>query len=187
MAKIDWEKVTLRKFAELISAELNNNNIKAVLVGGACVSIYSRNKYQSQDLDYISPDSTEKISEALKKLGFTKKGNFRHFSNVNCPFYIEFPPGPIALGNEFPKKYNELASITLLTPTDCVKDRLAAFYHWNDEQSLEQALLVARKQKVNLAAIKKWSQDENNKEKYNRFIYLLKKKKQPTVHLRGGK
>ena len=27
-----------------------------------------------------------------------------------------------------------------LTPTDAVKDRLAAFFHWSDRQSLEQAL-----------------------------------------------
>ena len=28
--------------------------------------------------------------------------------------------------------------LRLLSPTDRVKDRLAAFFHWNDRQSLEQ-------------------------------------------------
>lgn len=177
MPKMNWKNITLRKFATLISKELNKNNISAVLVGGACVSIYSHNKYQSQDLDYISPDSTEKLEEVLRKIGFTKKGNLRHFTNEECPFYIEFPPGPVALGNEFPVKFKRIESITLLTPTDCVKDRLAAFFHWNDEQSLEQALLVAKSQKVNLAALRKWSKNENNEEKYKRFLYLLKRKR----------
>lgn len=30
----------------------------------------------------------------------------------------------------------------MLTATDSVKDRLASFYHWNDHQSLEQAILI---------------------------------------------
>ena len=30
-----------------------------------------------------------------------------------------------------------------MTPTDSVKDRLAAYYHWNDQQALEQAIMVA--------------------------------------------
>ena len=37
------------------------------------------------------------------------------------------------------KKRNKI--LKLLSPTDCVKDRLAAYYHWNDRQSLEQAIL----------------------------------------------
>jgi hypothetical protein len=44
-------------------------------------------------------------------------------------------------------------SLRLLSQTDCVKDRLAAFFHWNEQQSLEQATLVAKAQKVNLADI----------------------------------
>ena len=36
----------------------------------------------------------------------------------------------------------------LLSPTDCVKDRLAAFYHWKDQQSLEPAIQRGSVQKV---------------------------------------
>ena len=32
----------------------------------------------------------------------------------------------------------------MISVTDSVKDRLAAFYHWKDQQSLEQAVLIAR-------------------------------------------
>ncbi|MDI6740798.1 MAG: hypothetical protein QME74_10605 [Candidatus Edwardsbacteria bacterium] len=38
----------------------------------------------------------------------------------------------------------------LLSPTDCVKDRLAAYFHWNDRQSLEQAGLVADNRKIDI-------------------------------------
>jgi hypothetical protein len=35
--------------------------MSAVLVGGAVVSIYTNNKYESYDLDFISPDDHVKI------------------------------------------------------------------------------------------------------------------------------
>jgi len=147
-----------------------------VLVGGACVSIYTHNKYQSFDLDYISPDVTKNIEKVLKKMGFKRIGKFRHYEHNACPYYIEFPPGPIALGSELPiTKFNTINSITLLTATDCVKDRLAAFYHWHDEQSLQQALLVANSQKIKLHEIKNWSINEKSEEKFNRFLSLLKR------------
>lgn len=178
MINRDLKNISLEEFANLISKELNNNNIKAVLVGGACVSIYTNNRYQSLDLDYISPNSVGDIEKVLKKIGFYRKGKFRHYEHDDCPFYIEFPPGPIALGNEFPiTKFNTINNIILLTPTDCIKDRLAAFYHWHDEQSLQQALLVAQAQQIDLNEIKKWSINEKSEEKLNKFLSLLKAKK----------
>ena len=112
---MNLKKVTLKELAELVSKKLTEHDIKAVLVGGACVSIYSDNKYQSYDLDYVSPDSTEKIGKALKELGFEKKGAIRHYENDDCPFFVEFPPGPIAVGYEFLLKgFNEMEGIVLL-------------------------------------------------------------------------
>lgn len=48
----------------------------------------------------------------------------------------------------------------LLSSTQAVMDRLAAFYHWHDPQSLEQALMVVHSQSVDLKAIQAWSKDE---------------------------
>ncbi|MFH1379890.1 MAG: hypothetical protein ABII23_06390 [bacterium] len=176
MTRNDFAHITLKELAHRASKALNDNNIKAVLVGGACVSIYTHNKYQSFDLDYISPDLTKNIEKVLNKMGFNKRGKFRHYEHNACPYCIEFPPGPIALGRELPiTKFNTIHSITLLTATDCVKDRLAAFYHWHDEQSLQQALLVAHSQKINLLEIKNWSINEKSEEKFNRFVSLFKK------------
>ena len=60
-------------------------------------------------------------------------------------------------------------TLRLLTPTDCVKDRLAAFFHWNDRQSLEQAIMVAKAQRINLADIRRWSKGEGHEEKFRIF------------------
>lgn len=55
-----------------------------------------------------------------------------------------------------------------------VTDRLAAFFHWNDRQSLEQALLVARAQKVDMKDIRRWSKSERNEPKFRVFQKRLK-------------
>jgi hypothetical protein len=175
--KNDLQNISIKDLAILVSSELKKHGIDAVLVGGACVSIYSNNKYISGDLDYVSPALTDNIKEALKNIGFFKKGEFRQFFHDKCPFFIEFPPGPIAIGNEVPiTNFNEIKSLKLFTPTDCVKDRLAAFYNWNDLQSLDQALMVAKAQQVNLNELERWSKGEGSIDKYKRFLILLKNK-----------
>jgi hypothetical protein len=53
-----------------------------------------------------------------------------------------------------------------LSPTDCIKDRLSAFYHWNDRQGLDQAIAVAKRQKFSLPEIEKWSALEGHSDKF---------------------
>jgi hypothetical protein len=114
----------------------------------------------------------------LSEIGFKKKSS-RHFVRKDCPFFIEFVAPPLAIGNEPVNKTNtiktEKGSVILLTPTDSVKDRLAAFYHWNDYQALEQAVMVVMAQKVNLREVRRWSEKEGFLDKYNLFINEMKK------------
>ena len=58
---IDWKKITLKDFAGYISEELRKRGIETILVGGACVTIYSNNRYQSYDLDYITYEDMRKV------------------------------------------------------------------------------------------------------------------------------
>lgn len=175
--KIDWRNIDIKDLAIIVSSELEKNNISAVLVGGACVSIYSYNEYLSMDLDYVTYATIRELKPVMSKLGFSQKST-RHFEHQECRFFIEFPPPPVAIGHEvLMDRFNRIESLVILTPTDSVKDRLAAYYHWNDQQSLDQALMVARKQKIKLSEIKKWSEGEQSLEKFNRFRYLLKKTK----------
>ena len=175
--KVNWKDITIKNLAIRVSAMLEKHGISAVLVGGACISIYSHNEYLSMDLDYVSHASMKELREAMGKLGFAQKSG-RHFEHLECPFLIEFPPPPIALGHEVPiTRFNRIKSLKLLTPTDSVKDRLAAFYHWNDLQSLDQAVMVAQTQTINLKEIEKWSAAENKGAGFERFKAVLSKKK----------
>ena len=175
--KIDWKKIDIRRLAAVVSAKLEENGIDALLVGGACVSIYTKNKYMSYDLDFVSYAPVNEITPVIEELGFKREGS-RHFIHKDCPLFIEFVSPPPAIGDEPVKEVERIrtrqGTISLFTPTDCVKDRLAAFYHWNDPQSLEQALMVAKAQKVNMKEVKRWSVKEGYEEKYEVFKKRLK-------------
>jgi hypothetical protein len=75
------------------------------------------------------------------------------------------------------ERKNSNGTLRLLSPTDCVKDRLAAFFHWNDRQALEQALVVALRHQIELGDIKRWSTSEGASEKHRIFTRELKKRR----------
>jgi hypothetical protein len=169
-------QTTLKELAFIVGKALKDCSIDAVLVGGAVVSIYSDNKYESSDLDFISSDSVKSIEDALAKIGFKKNG--RYFEHDDTEFFVEFPPSPVSIGNHIVKEFNvlenEKGSLKLLPPTYSVMDRLAGFYFWNDWQSLDQAILIAKCQKIDFSKIKQWSQEEGELEKYEMFLQKLK-------------
>lgn len=176
---IDWTTISLRDFAGFLSEALRKKGIETVLVGGACVTIYSENRYQSYDLDFITYEDMKKVKKALRELGFDEK--HKYFQHKGCPWFVEFVSPPVAVGNEPIQKFNNiktpLGTIKLLHPVDSVKDRLARFYHWNDTQSLDQAVNICLEQEIDLDQLEKWSINERQKEKFQFFFNLLKKMK----------
>ena len=165
--------MSAEELAGLVCHTLRAAGITVTLTGGACVAIWSDGKYVSHDLDFIEegPVPRAQIRSALKRLGFLPKG--RHFIHPDTSFLVEFPSGPLMVGDERVTQVVERKTtagiLRLLSPNDCVKDRLAAFFHWNDRQALEQALLVARAQKVDIAEIRRWSRSEGHEEKFRAF------------------
>jgi hypothetical protein len=173
-------KISVKELAALVGGKLKEHHIDAVLTGGAAVTIYSENRYLSTDLDFVTRAAEyqgKAIKAAMGELGFQLKteGFFEHPA---CPFIVEFIPPPLAVGQEPVKTVRTIktksGSFRILSPTDCVKDRLAAYYHWNDPQSLEQAIMVAKRRKVDLQEIRRWSKNEGHLAKYLDFLRGLK-------------
>jgi len=115
-----------------------------------------------------------KISEKTtrEQLGFTKLET--DFSHPKTKLFVEFPARTLAIGemqNVKPDGRLQVGETTvhLYSPTPCVMDRLAAFYHWNDAQGLEQTVMVAKDQKIDLKEINRWSKAEGEQEKFERF------------------
>ena len=78
------------------------------------------------------------------------------------------------------KQIDELQTGTgilrIISPTDCVKDRLTWYYHEGDTECLRQAVLVANSNTIDLKEIKRWSQVEGKDDEFDRIKTQLKKK-----------
>jgi len=68
--------------------------------------------------------------------------------------------------------------VKALSATDSYRDRLAAFDHWRDRQSLATAVQIARRRKVNLTAVRAWSSREGAAADFSEFL--------PLVEVAGG-
>jgi hypothetical protein len=154
----------LRELAALISQALQKAGITATLSGGAAVSVYSDNEYLSYDLDFVSSARLKAIEEAIAPLGFNRVGKGRHFEHPDTPWYVEFPPGPLAFGetcvpdDDAGVVETEYGPLRIVTPTQIIMERVAAYVHWHDNQSLDQAIMVAVRQPVDWLALYQWAE-----------------------------
>jgi hypothetical protein len=153
---------------------LKLNGVDTVLVGGAVVSIYSEGAYQSGDLDFVlcSIFKKKNLPKLLKEIGFTQSG--RHFVHSNCQhLYIEFSSSFLEIGDDNNIVPAEVESsgtmIKILTPTDCVKDRLASYFPFEARECLDQAVLVTGKHPINMQAVKKWCLNEGAEKTFDDF------------------
>lgn len=170
------------EIAGLVCETLGQAGITVTLTGGACVAIWSRGKYVSEDLDFIEegPVSRRRIIEAMGALGFEVDG--RIFVHRDTNVYVEFPTGPLMVGDErvldVATRETVGGQLRLLKPTDCVKDRLAAYFHWNDKQALEQAVMVAKDQGVDMKDLRRWSEGEGAVQKFEAFRKRLRQRRE---------
>lgn len=177
MTVINFKTISISDLAALVNTKFTEHKMKTVLVGGACVAIYSGNRYLSYDLDFVTYETRGKIKIALLELGFELKG--KYFSRPDCLYFIEFVTPPVTVGKELIHRFKTLhtpfGQVELLTPTDCIKDRLASFFYWDDRQALEQAVMVYQNQKVDLQVIEQWAKAENHLDKFKEFKKILRK------------
>ena len=169
---------TLPEVALAVGAQLTRRRIRATLTGGACVAIYT-GTYSSKDADFIVEGRVRQrdLDDALAEVGFERRG--AQYVHPETDFYVEFPPGPLSIGEDLAIRPVQLAVVGDaaafgLSPTDCCRDRLAAYYHWDDRQALRLAVEVARRHAVHFETIEAWSDGEGMRQKYAEFLRALK-------------
>lgn len=94
-------ETSLPELAALVSMALEEAGIKAVLSGGAAVSIYSNNAYESADLDFVTSAGKKALAAAIKTLGFKGSNTSRMFQHPDTDWYVEFPSGPLSFGDTY--------------------------------------------------------------------------------------
>lgn len=172
-------RMSLAEVAILVGDALRRAGIHAVLTGGACASLYSAGRHQSVDADFVlsGTPAVEELDRALGALRFRRRGS--RYVHPVVPFFIEFPRGPLGISEDVsirPVWRRRGAARTLaLSATDSCRDRLAAFYHWNDRQSLSVAVAIALKHRVSLRKIREWSAAEGHEREYASFLADLQR------------
>ena len=166
--KINFQTCSEKELWEYVAVHLKNCGIDTVLVGGAVVSIYSKGAYHSGDLDFVKTSLfVTKLEESMNEIWFKKHG--RH--------YIPSGP-PLGIGEDnaiIPDEVEVKGTIIkILSPTDCVKDRLASYIHFKAPEGLDQAVLVSKNQNVNLRKIKIWCKNEKAEWAFDDFLKKLK-------------
>jgi hypothetical protein len=168
---------TLGDVAVAVGDALRRAGIRGVLTGGACAHLYTAGTYASVDVDFIieGAPAAEELDAALAPLGFMRHRD--RYAHPDIAFYVEFPRGPLGIGEDFrirPVWRSRRGAKTLaLSPTDACRDRLAAYYHWNDRQSLEVAVTIAVRNRVALDKIRDWSRSEGHEIRFARFAAEL--------------
>jgi hypothetical protein len=165
--------MSMAELGAYVCTKLEEHGIKTVLSGGSCAEIYSHGKYTSDDIDLVNRYNAgeAEITKVMQELGF-KEYN-RYFIHDDTKYFVEFPRGPLGVGDapihEIASQAYETGLLRLLRATDCIKDRLTAYYHWKDEQGLEQAVWVAKSNAFDMDAVEAWSKNEKELEKFEIF------------------
>jgi hypothetical protein len=84
--------MSLAELAAWVSGHLQQRGIPVVMVGGGCVSVYSENRYQTSDLDFVERYHTrrQQLRAALAEIGFEEET--RYFRHPEAAWFLEFPP-----------------------------------------------------------------------------------------------
>ncbi|MBK5210937.1 MAG: hypothetical protein JJE36_01210 [Coriobacteriia bacterium] len=156
----------MEEIAAIVSQTLETAGIIATLSGGGAVTIYSMNDYMSFDLDFVTSERNSIIADAIAPLGFHQVIRTRQFEHPDSEYYLEFPPGPLSFGEtvileqDMHLIHTDYGTLRIVTPTQSIMDRIAAYVHWTDNQSFDQAIAIARKNKIDWEALNKWSTKE---------------------------
>ncbi len=164
MRSIDLATCSETELWHHVASHLEASGIGVTLVGGAVVAIYTEGAYQSSDLDLVQTGLFGgPVDPTMAEIGFHREG--RHFVHPDCPhLFVEFVTGPLGIGSDLEIVPHQVLvdgqALRILSPTDCVRDRLASYIHFGARECLDQALLVARSHEVDWGTIERWCRGE---------------------------
>jgi len=104
----------------------------------------------------------------MESIGFrhSASGRLAVFEHPDVQWFVEFVAAPLSFGaltvsaDDCAQLALNQGQLRIVTPTQCVMDRLAAAFHWNDPQSKEQALQVAQGNEIDWTALERWFDTE---------------------------
>ncbi|HME82635.1 MAG TPA: hypothetical protein VKF82_11275 [Candidatus Eremiobacteraceae bacterium] len=140
---MNLKDASLIEIAALASKELEAAGIKAAVVGGSAVTAYVPDVYTSHDIDFaaINGASRREFGDAVAKIGFRASG--RDFVHPEVAYSLDLVADTPFVDQRAIKDFTTLptrfGTVRVLHFEDAIADRIAAFLHWADSQSLEVA------------------------------------------------
>jgi hypothetical protein len=152
-----------------VGSALDRCSIRGVLTGGSAATVYAPTVYTSLDADFVLTNFPERkrIKKALREVGYVPSVAPGMYEHPRSKVTIDFPKGPLAVGGDYIDETVILERgdlrLRIITPTDCVRDRLAAFYHWDDYTSLNAAVGVAQvhRDRIDFVLLREWTERES--------------------------
>jgi hypothetical protein len=173
----NFSNTPIVELAAIVADHLKQRGITVVLVGGLAVEIYSENLYLTKDIDMIDISYQEPavLSQAMAEIGFSKQG--RVYVNDTTDICVEFPTAPLSIGEQLITETtvfeSNVGEIPILFAKDVIKDRLAAYFHWQDKPSLVQAVAVMIKHPISADELKSFCQSESKENEFDLIKQLL--------------
>ncbi len=162
--------------ARRCSADNRHVDRIAVLTGGSAATVYAPIAYQSRDADFIITLHGDESGAVMGgRVGICRAR--RHVRACEESLHGRVSPGPLSIGDDVVTDWNTLRRdvevLHILTRTDCIRDRLMWFYHYDDRSALAAAIGVAKSGEVDLASLRAWSQGEGKAAEFEEFASRL--------------
>jgi hypothetical protein len=137
------DELTLSELAATVASHLKRHGIEVVVVGGSAITAHVPDVYTSMDIDFAVTSGVDrrKISSALRDLGFHEHG--RVYASPATIYVLDFVADIPYIDQHAVTDYVDLrtaaGTFRVYRLEDAVADRVAAFIHWSDSESLDVA------------------------------------------------
>ena len=134
---------SLAEVAALASRTLSDAGIPVAVVGGSAVTLHAPDVYTSKDIDFAALRGTtrKEFAAAIRPLGFNASG--RDFVHPDTAFTLDLVADTPYIDQRpitaFATVKTRHGPVTVYKFEDALADRVAAFLHWGDLESLTVA------------------------------------------------
>lgn len=169
--------LSFREVAAVIAAKLAENGHEAVLTGKSCAAFYCGNASDINSIEFaIRRFEPESVFKVMSAMGFYPRDDHT-FASKKIAYEVVLFPMPIAIGDDVANEVGVVRTkkgpLKVLTPTDCLRQRLSIYYRWGEELAFAQAVKIARSHKVDMDLVRRWSDWEWANEKFLDFFHTL--------------
>lgn len=174
------EHSSLTDVAGAVAAALRELAYDPVVVGGSAATLHAPEAYRSHDVDMVvigGIDRGDAVVAAMAKLGFVFQ-NHMFFHECN-PYTVEFQHSPVAIAGDVVSDFAEVETpygpVRVLHAADVVNDRLNKAVAYEDPESFEVAVAVARIKGIDPARVQEFIERQDVGVYHERFRAALER------------